>query len=1057
MNDDLPKNEKARLFPTDHLNPVFLKEDDIFENQNEDHPNSNPRDQAPVKDPVKPNDKNTEVLDLTNFDEYSILLPKKVPYGGYCIEMNKNIPNAMDPEITVILSSLFEKMGEKLVMFDKNQMQNFAFRLPPTIFNEKEKFILGQNKKKRSEVDERLAEQADRDVHPRKIRGLSGYQMTQIWSNASFNTPSPLADHDFTWKLSGWIFSGRKKIYGRFCDACAFSLEQIYEIPSRFYEEKHRMRFCLPNVYSGCYSMYRCGMNLASILVGYPKMIFKKINTKKLKAYVLMQHMEKILSNENIDKTFFLFLDANNNNRKIILEIQRDFDTYWKERKDALVGEFPVDDENYLMNIQELYYTHFYEFIDKSNKLSQENRKLLIGMLQAAVIINRSEYQHRGKAEKKINDFKESIKTNHTFLYKVERWKENQLSNFERSVKKVCKKTILDEATQELQRTNAAPSYQTLLQTFYEFYIHFEENMVTMKKEETKRLRIKEENFTPYRTIEIKRYNYPPGKVKKNDETNKFYLEEYSESLIETSTCGWRFQIIVYRYWNWSNNVTLFLFYNAINGQYGIKALLQTKEFYTNIKVNPDTGETRPAGDATETVISTFRNIMKSIKKSRADFENSPDTGIFGKKFTRICNLMENYLYKFFLLGIILDLICFPLVIVLNTLICILLASTAYVWVFMVVFVFWFVEVFFYDFDNEGDPLGDASNSSQEFPFLFEIICTFLIFGLVQILLAVAFVLLIYPMLMIISVILGILYYFLASFYDCIMIGIIYVLGREPQSNSVVAWKIAGPGVTLDYFNQVELEDIFVSLRAYMEKFELMVFNSRIIKLIEEPKLTADALYNQVFVKSFGTNKPDLPKEIVQVQAILVDKLKAQISQRHHCFPKAPKNVRLSSEELDIVLNSGEKLIVEFVAQRKLEQIWRHYKLKKNEWRPLTKAILSQIFTGDILEPLEELDKRVKLKARQSTYYDKVLEVLKGENADTYKNLILKKKESKGEIKYNEVPPYVKLAQLIKCENYLQSFVNCLYIFTNLEMMNQVMMKEEKKKAKDGAGDDEND
>ena len=78
-----------------------------------------------------------------------------------------------------------------------------------------------------------------------------------------------------------------------------------------------------------------------------------------------MQHMEKILNNLDIDKTFFLFLDANNNNRKIILEIQRDFDTYWKERKDALAGEFPVDDENYLMNIQELYYTHLYEFIDK--------------------------------------------------------------------------------------------------------------------------------------------------------------------------------------------------------------------------------------------------------------------------------------------------------------------------------------------------------------------------------------------------------------------------------------------------------------------------------------------------------------------------------------------------------------------------------------------------------------------------------------------------------------------------------------------------------------------
>jgi len=1055
MNEEPPKNEKARLFPTDHLNQVFLKEDDLFENQNDDNADSHKQKNSAKspKSPTKGIEKETEMINLEN--EYNLLLPKKVPYGSYCIEMNKNIPNSLDPEITVILSSLFEKMGEKLVTFDKHQLQNFAFSLPLSIFNDKERFVLGQNKKKRSEVDEKMAEQADRDGRPHKVRKLSRSQLTQIWKNASFNTPSPLADHDYTWKLSGWIFSGRKKISGRLCDACAFSLEQIYEIPNRFYEEKHRMRFCLPNMYSGLYSMYRCFLNLASIFVGYPKLMFKTVNSKKMKAYMLMQHMEKILNNVEIDKTFFLFLDSHANNRRIIVEIQKDFDIFWKERKDALAAEFAVDDENYLMNVQDLYYHQFYDFIEKSNKLSVENRKLLVGMFEAAVIINKSEYIHRSRADKKINDFKEAIKANHSLLYRVERWKDNQITTFEQSVKKVCKKTILDESIQELMQAHSAPSYSILLKSFYDFYVNFNENIKIMKKEETKRLREKEENFTAYRTIEIKRYNYPPGIVRKSEETNKFFVEEYSESLVETSSCGWRFQILGLRYWNWSNNVTLFLFYNAINGQYGFKALIEPSEFYTNIKVNPDTGETRQAGDPTETVISTFRNILKSIKKSREDFENSPDTGIFGKKFTRICNLLENYLYKFFLLGIILDLICFPLVILLNTLLCIFLASTAYLWVLLVVMIFWFTEIFFYDFDNEGDPLGDASNSSQEFPFLFEIICTFFIFGLLQIFLSIVFVIFIYPFLMILAVVLGVFYYVFASCYDCLMIGIIYILGREPQSNSVVAWKIAGPGVTLDYFNQVELEDIFVSVRAYIEKFELMVFNSRIMKLIEEPKLGVDTLYNQVFVKSFGTNKPEPPKEIMQIQAMLTDKLKTQITQRQHCFPKAPKNVRLSTEELEIVLNTSEKLVVEFVAQRKLESIWRHFKLKKDEWRQLTKMILTQIFTEDVLEPLEELDKRVKLKARQSTYYDKILEVLKGENADTYKNLILKKKENKGDIKYNEVAPYVKLVQFITCENYLQSFVNCLYIFTNLEMMHNVMMKEEKKKPKEAAEEEE--
>ena len=1045
MNDIHQKNEKNKQNQLDPLHPVFVKEDELLDFHGEDSGRDKEKgtNHLIAKSPHN-HEKEIEMLNLEGEREF--LLPKKMPYAGYCIQMTKNIPNTLDPELTVILNQLFEKMGEKLITFDKNEVQNFSFKLPQTIFGDKEKWQLGQNKKKRSEVDEKLAEQNARgeDFH-KKIRKLSIAQLEQIWKTACFNTPSPLVDHDFTWKLSGWIFSGRKKIFSRFCDACAFSLEQFYEIPSRFYEKKHRMRFCLPNVYAGFYSMYRCFMNIASILVGYPKKAFKGINSKKLKSLMLMQHMEKILKDINIDKTFYLFLDANANNRKIILELQKDYDIYWKERKEVLVAEFPVDDENYLLNLQDLFYQKLYEFIDKYNKLSAENRKLLIGLLKAAVIINKFEFFNKSKTDKKIFEFHENMKTKHTFLNKVDRWKDQKTKSFETSIRNSCKKAILDESNSAFHQNDIPQTFPILLGNYYDFIVNFNENIKYLKKEETKRLIKIEENYTPYRTIEIKRYNYPPGKVRKSDETNKYFIEEYSENLVETASCGWRFQILFYRYWNWANNATLFLFYNAINGQYGMKALIYASEFYTNIKVNPETGDVQPYGDATETVISTFKNIMKSIKKSRQDFENSPDTGIFGKKFTRVCNLFENYVYKFFCLGILLDLICFPLVIVLNSLICILLASTAYVWVLLLVLGFWFSEIFFYDFDNEGDPLGDASNSSQEFPLLFELICTFMLFGLVQIFLSILFVIAIYPLIMMVSVVLGIFYYFLASFYDCLMIVIIYFLGREPQSNSLVAWKISGPGLTLDYFNQVELEDIFVSVRAFLEKFELMVYKSKIMKMIDEPKQTIDNLYSLIFVKSFGGNKPEPPKDISQIQNMLTEKLNNQTSQRQHCYPKSQKNVRLSSEELEMVLSSAEKLIIEFVSQRKLELIWRHFKLKKNEWKLLTKGVLTQIFTEDILEPLEELDKRVKLKARQSTYYDKILEVLKGENADTYKNLILKKKDNKNEIHYNEIPPYVKLSQLVKCENYLESFVNSLYIFTNIEMMNNVQMKDDKK------------
>lgn len=1039
MNENISMAENARIYPTQQLNPVFLKEDDL-ELQNDDPEAQRNKPSAKATPPLS-KDKDIE---LVNLEETELLLPKKVPFSNYSLQMNKNIPNSLDPELTVVLSSLIEKIGEKIFIFDKKELQNFHFRLPNTIFSEADKFSLGKTQKKRSEADDKLAEQFDRESRP-KIRMLNRRQFSQIWKTASFTSRSPLPDHDFTWKLSAWIFSGRKKIVNRLFNMCAFSCEQVYEMPMRFYEEKHRMRFCLPNVYAGFYSIYRFFLNLVSIFVGYPKKTLKDVNSKKLKIFMLMQHMEKILNNINIDKSFFLFLDANNNNRKILLDLQKEFDLYWSERKDNLCAEFAIDDENYLQNIQDLYYHHFYEFIDKTNKLSVGNKKLLIDHIKAAVIINKSEFYHKTAADKKINSFDDNLKKNHSFLSRVDKWRENRSFSFENSVKNAYKMAILDESTQFLAQSPDTAPFSILLSVYYDFMIKFNDNIKIMKKEEIKRLKKDENNFSPYRVIEIRRYYYPPGKIKLSEEDAKYYLEEYSENYIETTFFGWRFVALAYRYWNWSNNVTLFLFYNAINGQYGIKALIFPNEFYTNIKVNPTTGAAQPTGEPTETVISTFKNVMKSISKSRKDFEDSPDTGIFGKKFTRICNLIENYIYKFLFLGVILDLICFPLVILLNTILCLVLSSTAYLWVFIVMVFYWVIQLFFYDFDNEGDPLGDASNSAQEFPLFFEILCTLILFGFVQIFLAIAFVFAIYPLLMVAAVILGVIYYFFATIYDCLMIVVIYILGREPQSNTILAWKISGPGVTLDYFNQVELEDIFVSVRVFLEKFELMIFNSRILKMIEEPKLYTDSLYHQIFSKTFGTQKPETPKELTQIQSVLTDKLKQQIHQRQHCFPKAPKNVRLSSEELDIVVTTSEKLIVEFVSARKMELIWKHFKLKKNEWRNLTKMILSQIFTEDILEPLEELDKRVKLKPRQSTYYNKIVEVLKGETGDTYKNLVIKKKDGKNDVNYNEVAPYIKLSVFTKCENYFATFVNSLYIYTDLNLMQNVIMKEEKK------------
>jgi hypothetical protein len=66
---------------------------------------------------------------------------------------------------------------------------------------------------------------------------------------------------------------------------------------------------------------------------------------------------------------------------------------------------------------------------------------------------------------------------------------------------------------------------------------------------------------------------------------------------------------------------------------------------------------------------------------SRNAFENSADTGFFGKNCARICNLIEVYFFRLIIVGIVIVLILMPILIILNTIISLILALTSWLWV----------------------------------------------------------------------------------------------------------------------------------------------------------------------------------------------------------------------------------------------------------------------------------------------------------------------------------------------------------------------------------------
>lgn len=84
-------------------------------------------------------------------------------------------------------------------------------------------------------------------------------------------------------------------------------------------------------------------------------------------------------------------------------------------------------------------------------------------------------------------------------------------------------------------------------------------------------------------------------------------------------------------------------------------------------------------------------SVIRGIMKSRNAFESSPDTGFFGKSVSRICNLIECYIFRLIFIGIFLNLICMPIAVIVISSLSLVLSITSFIWM---PFVLWLYSLF---------------------------------------------------------------------------------------------------------------------------------------------------------------------------------------------------------------------------------------------------------------------------------------------------------------------------------------------------------------------------
>jgi hypothetical protein len=100
------------------------------------------------------------------------------------------------------------------------------------------------------------------------------------------------------------------------------------------------------------------------------------------------------------------------------------------------------------------------------------------------------------------------------------------------------------------------------------------------------------------------------------------------------------------------------------------------------------------------TFLKVFSTVLVGVKKSRNHFEILPDRGLFGKKFSRVFNYIECYVFRLVFVGVIIDLICYPIAIIIISFISIILVISVWIWVPMVLIVNYLFNILIFQFER---------------------------------------------------------------------------------------------------------------------------------------------------------------------------------------------------------------------------------------------------------------------------------------------------------------------------------------------------------------------
>ncbi|XP_042900994.1 uncharacterized protein [Parasteatoda tepidariorum] len=451
-----------------------------------------------------------------------------------------------------------------------------------------------------------------------------------------------------------------------------------------------------------------------------------------------------------------------------------------------------------------------------------------------------------------------------------------------------------------------------------------------------------------------------------------FLVEKQRLHTTTTRSPFWRWINYCYRTYSWMWNA-MFIFGVIIPwcSPVSLRALFCIRPFIPDLEISQIDGTLYPRKSSiTNTLCSRLILLWRHISKSRTEFESRPDTGFIGKGFSRHLNRLWNYLLKG-ALGTLLIVFFFPFLCLFVSFLSLSVAVFAPLWVPAATLLFHSIMILIYDFDSPGLPRNRICIILEA---LLWHIC---VQGLLQPSLALFVSLIICPVVSLVVLLASLLRFCCRVVWDIAMFHILIKRrGRVPSSNSWLVKRIAGPGLSNEHFFQIYPEQALAAFEAKLETEELNAFKEEVERIILLPQQTFREFAAQCFHPFSATLcKEGVYKDVEKEAQELLVALRDQVDRRKKELQtglgvNVRSKVKLAAADLQPTLHVATVILQRFFPvhvlkrmQIKEEDFWDKKGLSFRDWPGFAAQLLTEIFSVDILTPLEDRDTCYRLEA----------------------------------------------------------------------------------------------